>query len=82
MPCVPSTQVQSRFDYLLQVLASKATEAVSNGDLYGDFLARSFFESIFLFADKDNKGELVVDDLKTLFQVRSSSGYHTKRSNE
>lgn len=57
--------------YFQQVLAAKAMEAASNGDAYGgDLVARSFFKSIFLFADKDNKGELVVNDLKILFQVR------------
>lgn len=58
-------------EYFQQVLAAKAMEAASNGDAYGgDFVVRSFFESIFLFADKGNKGELVVNDLKILFQVR------------
>lgn len=32
-------------------------------------MTRSFFEALFLFADKDLKGELVVDDLETLFHV-------------
>lgn len=58
-------------------------EAASDGDAYGgDFVVRSFFESVFLFADKDNKGELVVNDLKILFQVRSSSGCHAERSRD
>lgn len=60
-------------------------KAASVGDTYGgEIVARSFFESVFLFADKDNKGKLVVNDLKILFQVRSinSSGCHTERSRD
>lgn len=58
-----------------QVLTVKAAEAARGGDTYGDdFVARSFFEAIFLLADNDKKGELVVDDLKTLFQVQSCVG--------
>ncbi|CAM9229407.1 unnamed protein product [Laminaria digitata] len=53
-----------------EVLAAKSTGAASNGDPYGgDLVARSFFESVFRFADKDDKGELVVNDLKMLFQA-------------
>lgn len=39
----------------------------------GDFATRTFFETLFLFADKNGKGELVVEDLETLFQARSFS---------
>ncbi len=35
----------------------------------GDSISRAFFESLFIFADKDDKGELVVEDLETLFQA-------------
>lgn len=38
-----------------------------------DILARSFFEALFIFADKDDKGELVVEDLEMLFQVTVQS---------
>lgn len=36
----------------------------------GDIATRTFFESLFRFADKNGKGELVVEDLETLFQAR------------
>jgi len=35
----------------------------------GDSTSSAFFESLFIFADKDDKGELVVEDLETLFQA-------------
>eukprot|EP00904_Undaria_pinnatifida_P007193 jgi/Undpi1/3603/HiC_scaffold_16.g06974.m1 len=42
-----------------EVLTLKAAEAARGGDAYGeDFVARSFFEAIFLLADNDKKGEL------------------------
>ena len=37
----------------------------------GDFIARSFFEALFTFADQNTKDELVVEDLETLFHVRA-----------
>lgn len=37
----------------------------------GDFATRTFFESLFLLADNNNKGELVVEDFETLFQARN-----------
>lgn len=35
----------------------------------GDFLTNSFFKALFQFADEDGKGELIVDNLETLFHV-------------
>ncbi|CAM9363404.1 unnamed protein product [Pylaiella littoralis] len=35
----------------------------------GDFATSSFFESLFILAEKDNKGELTVEDLETLFKA-------------
>lgn len=47
-----------------------ATRVGNSGTNSDNFVTLSFFEALFLFADKDAKGELVVDDLETLFQVR------------
>lgn len=47
---------------------SKVHRDISDSD-GGDSTSRSFFESLFIFFDKDDKGELVVEDLETLFQV-------------
>lgn len=58
---------------IVQVLARdrKLANRESSGDSDGgDFASRTFFESLFLLADKADKGELVVEDLETLFQAR------------
>lgn len=62
---------------IAQVLARNpkpiGLESNKDPDGFCDFATRAFFESLFLFADKDDKGELVVEDLETLFQARSLS---------
>lgn len=50
-------------------LVGRQSNADSDG---GDIATRTFFESLFRFADKSGKGELVVEDLETLFQVRNA----------
>lgn len=56
---------------VVQVLARdpKLVRESSEDSDGGDFATRTFFKSIFLFADNNDKGELVVEDLETLFQV-------------
>lgn len=38
----------------------------------GEFVSRTFFEALFLFADEEAKGELAGDVLEMLFRVRSA----------
>lgn len=60
------------YNFLEQVLtrdSSQIGNMNSEDSGGGDFATRSFFESLFMLGDKDNKGELTVEDLETLFQA-------------
>ncbi|CAM9323480.1 unnamed protein product [Ectocarpus fasciculatus] len=68
----PEADVASKLMQIWNKLLAKdpKRENRDNGDSGdGDFVVSSFFEALFIFADKDAKGELIVEDLEILFQA-------------
>ncbi|CAM9387406.1 unnamed protein product, partial [Ectocarpus sp. 13 AM-2016] len=67
----PEADVASKLVQIWNKLLTKDRKRRNrdNGDAGdGDFVVSSFFEALFMLADKDEKGELVVEDLEILFQ--------------
>ncbi|CAN0520347.1 unnamed protein product, partial [Ectocarpus sp. 12 AP-2014] len=68
----PEADVASKLVQIWNKLLTKDRKRGNrdNGDAGdGDFVVSSFFEALFMLADKDEKGELIVEDLEILFQA-------------